>query len=588
MSKDNPTQAYFDAEMRYLREAAKEFASQFPDRAAMLNLDKTGARDPSVEHLFQGFAFLMGRMREKLDDDFPELSEGLVDMVRPECLRMVPSLSVVELAPDVNTMKDCQTIHKGFEVRSKPVGPLGTRCRYTTTQDLALRALALDAVKVGQAPDGRSTITLRFSRGRLMQWDCIDLQNIPLYLDGSEAVATALHHALSLNSPQIYLRREGAERELHDVYFAVKGFSEDDRLWPRGDSQDGDHQLWLEYFSFPEKFMFLRLKGLEQVTFEPSMPWIELEVILHKPWPRSLALSHQNVRLHAVPVINAFALEVPPLTLDPLQSEYLLRPMDKDGGHVEIYSVDSVIAAKSSARHKYVPFSRFQHKGGMLPNHTPGHYYHTRLKRAPSGAYDTWLILGGDGFELDRSKQAQTLSLKLTGTNGHTSRMALTKTVLDERGHSHEAQFTVRNLCAPTMPFYPPDKDRFHWQVLSHLGPNFLPMLDSAEVLRNTLALYDWTGDERNRHRLQGIVEVKHHLLQRFEKGFLLRGVDIEVTLDGSRFAGEGDMVLFGLLLNHFFAQYADIHLFNQLTLVMLPEKKCLRWDENHSQRVPG
>ncbi|MCK8688331.1 type VI secretion system baseplate subunit TssF, partial [Pseudomonas umsongensis] len=38
MSKDNLTLHYFDAEMRYLREAGKEFAEAFPDRAAQLNL----------------------------------------------------------------------------------------------------------------------------------------------------------------------------------------------------------------------------------------------------------------------------------------------------------------------------------------------------------------------------------------------------------------------------------------------------------------------------------------------------------------------------------------------------------------------
>lgn len=51
--------------LRYLREAGKEFAQAYPDRAAMLNLDKPGARDPYVERLFEGFAFLMGRLREK-------------------------------------------------------------------------------------------------------------------------------------------------------------------------------------------------------------------------------------------------------------------------------------------------------------------------------------------------------------------------------------------------------------------------------------------------------------------------------------------------------------------------------------------
>lgn len=43
---DDLTLRYFDAEMRYLREAGEEFARAHPDRAAALNLDKSGARDP--------------------------------------------------------------------------------------------------------------------------------------------------------------------------------------------------------------------------------------------------------------------------------------------------------------------------------------------------------------------------------------------------------------------------------------------------------------------------------------------------------------------------------------------------------------
>lgn len=53
---DDLTLRYYEAEMRYLREAGKEFSRAHPDRAAMLNLDKTGARDPYVERLFEGFA----------------------------------------------------------------------------------------------------------------------------------------------------------------------------------------------------------------------------------------------------------------------------------------------------------------------------------------------------------------------------------------------------------------------------------------------------------------------------------------------------------------------------------------------------
>ena len=143
MSTDNLTLRYFDAEMRYLREAGKEFAQAFPDRAASLNLDKPGAHDPYVERLFEGFAFLMGRLREKLDDDLPELTEGLVSLLWPHYLRTIPSLSIVELQPDVDQMKQSEQVAAGFEIQSQPIGPQRTRCSYTTTQALTLRPLEI-------------------------------------------------------------------------------------------------------------------------------------------------------------------------------------------------------------------------------------------------------------------------------------------------------------------------------------------------------------------------------------------------------------------------------------------------------------
>lgn len=393
------------------------------------------------------------------------------------------------------------------------------------------------------------------------------------------------------DAPEIaqYVRWPGqTERQPLTAHFAPKGFADEDRLWPKGDSAFSGYQLLLEYFSFREKFMFVTLCGLEQLKIAPGTTWFELEVVLREPWPANFDLSSEHIRLHAVPVINLFALEADPLTLAPLQTDYLLRPMRLQDGHTEIYSVDRVTASRNAERQDYVPFTSFRHKGGMLRFDAPERYFHTRLKRAANGLHDTWLILGGEGFDKDRLRERESLSLRLTGTHGQLPRKALQSTLLDTVVQSTQAGLRVRNLCAPTLPCYPPNRDRFHWRVLSHLGSNFLPMLDNAEVLRGTLALYDWTGSELNRRRLAAIVEVKHHLVQRFEKGFLLRGVDIEITLDANGFSGEGDISLFGEMLNRFFSLYADIHLYTQLTLILQPTGKCLRWNENHSQRIPG
>jgi type VI secretion system protein ImpG len=302
-----------------------------------------------------------------------------------------------------------------------------------------------------------------------------------------------------------------------------------------------------------------------------------------------LPFETENFQLHCAPVINLFSLEADPLTLNPLETEYLLRPLRLQDGHTEIYSVDDIHGAMKNGKSQYVPFTSFRHRGGMMRHDAPERYFHTRVKRGASGMHDTWIILGGRSFDIDKlAEKPESLSIRITGTNGQLPRKALESTLLDHVVKAGKVPVSVLNLTAPTLPLYPPATDRFHWRVMSHLGSNFLSMMDNPEVLRGTLALYDWTDDEMNRRRLEAIVAVKHSLIRRFERGFMLRGVDIEITLNADNFSGEGDVHLFGEMLHRFFSLYADIHIFNQLTLVLQPTGKRLQWRENHSQHIPG
>ncbi|CAK9886280.1 MAG: hypothetical protein XXXJIFNMEKO3_02708 [Candidatus Erwinia impunctatus] len=582
---DDLTLRYYDAEMRYLLEAGEEFARAHPDRAAQLNLDKAGARDPYVERLFEGFAFMMGKLRQKLDDDLPELTEGLVSLLWPHYLRTIPSMSIVEFTPDWREMKEMMPVAKGFEVLSRPVGEKGTRCRYTTTQPLHLQPLSLTKAALTTSPEGFSVITLRFDCSQLADWSRIDLSQLTFYFNADAPLASAMHEAFTMQVSRMWLRMPGdADRKRVEGYFTAQGFGEE-TLWPKGNSSFSGYQLLLEYFTFREKFMFAGLRGLETEEFPAELAWFEIDIVLQTRWEHDFSFTEKHLRLNCVPVINLFPLESDPLTLDSLQTEYMLRPMRVQDSHIEIYSVDSVI---SSSAHTYVPFSSFRHKGGMLRHDAPEYYYHTRVRRGPSGLHNTWLILGGEAFDNHTVPENESLSLTLTGTNGQLPRRALQSTVLDTVMKTTSATISVRNLSAPTLPCYPPDRDRFHWRVLSHLGSGFLSMMDNAEVLRGTLALYEWSDSEMNRRRLQAIVAVQHSETERFEQGYLVRGVQIEVTLDSDGFAGRGDICLFGEMLSRFFALYTDIYLFNRLILILQPTGERLEWQEKHNRRIPG
>ncbi len=197
--------------------------------------------------------------------------------------------------------------------------------------------------------------------------------------------------------------------------------------------------------------MFIDLRGLETVAFPAGLAWFEIDVVLAERWEHDFRFSEKQLRLHCVPVINLFPLESDPLTINSLQTEYPLRPMRVQDGHTEIYTVDSVI---SSHQQVYAPFSSFRHKGGMMRHDAADYYYHTRVRRGPPGC-TTRLIVGGEAFDNHTVPEDESLSLTLTGTNGQLPRRAAEHRARygDE---TTSASIAVRNLCAPTLPCYPP------------------------------------------------------------------------------------------------------------------------------------
>jgi type VI protein secretion system component VasA len=289
----------------------------------------------------------------------------------------------------------------------------------------------------------------------------------------------------------------------------------------------------------------------------------EIEVVLAKPYPDDMRFSAENVRLFRTPIINLFQLEADPIVAIQFETDYRVHASQQHGDHVDVYSVDTIqgLEAGSGRRFEYAPFASFRHRGGMLRHERPERYFHTRVRRGPSGRFDTWVVLGDHAWEHQATLPKETLSLTVTGTNGMLPRKALREAGITCMRSGFTNIGAVRNLTAPTPPVYPPTGDLFQWRVLSHLAPNYLSLLN-AEILRGSLALYDWTEGELNKRRIDAITDVQHRLLQKRVKGGLQRGVGIEVTLDSNPFAGDGDVERFGGMLNRFLGLYATLNLF--------------------------
>lgn len=582
---------YFDGEMRYLKEAGIEFAKEFPELGRTLGLDGSPVpRDDSVERLFQGFSLMMAKLRQKIDDDIPELTEPLLAHLLPVVNRTLPSTAIVELTPAVPELHVREEVlPTESELFTQPLGNDRQRCAYRTTRALTVHPFALESVSLFTLHEGQQALRLRFTLPALTEIRPADWQNISLYINGDRPLQSALYLALSRQVKQVKVRFGQSSSELTPVnaQFVPRWQTEHDAsLWPESDSPAlcGEMRPWLEYFTSPERYFFMQLRGLETMAFPPDTTTFDIEVTFSERWPYDLAVPPDALRMHCVPVINLFRLLAQPLTVTTAVSDYRLRPHRLTDGHTEIYTVnDAVQVNEDNAEFSYVPYSQFRQKGGMLKYEKswPDRYYHTRMYRGPSGLNETILMLGGRTHDAHNGLK---MRLNMTCTNGAYPRMALQDTVFDGEMALGNLELKCATRTKPSMPYYPPTAELYQWQVMSLLHPQAIAGLMEIDTLRHALGLLDWTEDPNNARRVAGITHVNYKPSHYPAEGW--HGVAIRVILDETQFFGQGDALLFSEILEQFYTQYADIRRFIQLTVTLSQSGSQWSWPERRLTRV--
>src|SRR5690625_3301640 len=98
--------SYYEKELAFIRQMGAEFARENPKIASRLGINVDTIEDPHVSRLVESFAYLNARIHHKLDDDFPEISDALLTVLFPHYQRPIPSMSIVQFAPDDEQLED--------------------------------------------------------------------------------------------------------------------------------------------------------------------------------------------------------------------------------------------------------------------------------------------------------------------------------------------------------------------------------------------------------------------------------------------------------------------------------------------------
>ena len=134
---DDQLLQYYERELTYIRAMAAEFARTYPKIAGRLLLEPDRCEDPHTERLIEAFAFISGRIHKKIDDDFPEITESLFNILYPHYINPIPSMSIVQFEPvRQNVPENGYRIDSRAKLYSKPVR--GAPCQFITTQPVML------------------------------------------------------------------------------------------------------------------------------------------------------------------------------------------------------------------------------------------------------------------------------------------------------------------------------------------------------------------------------------------------------------------------------------------------------------------
>ena len=569
---------YYQSELTALRQLGKRFAERSPALAPFLG---QSGRDPDVERLLEGFAFLTGRLRQKLDDELPELTHSLMHLLWPNYMRPLPAFSMLQFDP-LKRPGGALLVPRHTPVESKPIQ--GVTCRFRTAFATEVLPLALNGLDYSVKGDG-ALLSLRLAMSADGHLGDLNLKQLRLHLSGERYISQLLYLSLlrHLGGVQLVLLNaagkplQGAdERPLLPLQLPASnvqpvGFAEDQALIPYPLNTFRGYRYLQEYFAFQDKFLFVDLLGLDVLKRVPEdvlkqARGIELRFDIHKAGVQRIRPTLENVRLYCTPVVNLFAHDAIPIRLDGKQDQYLLLPSELDSEHCGVFSVDRVTGWKPGGKgyEEYVPFESFEHDASFdVPLARP----HCSVRQQPS--------LLGDGLEtylsfgLRNLDQHETLSIELTCTNQNLPRQLGLGDICMPCEDTPEF-LTFRNISAVTPSYAPPLHRDFLWKLISNMSLNYLSLanVDALKVILETYDLpryYDQHAEKVSKRLLDGLKSISHQHVDRLHRGLPVRGVRTQLTINPEGYVGEGDLFLFASVLNEFFALYASLNSYHEL-----------------------
>ena len=592
---------YYERELLFIRKRASEFAERYPERAAALKLTHAGCDDPHVERMIEAFALIAGRIQRKIDDELPEITQALLEILYPHLVRQVPAMAIAQFEVDAEQVKSAsgQVVPRGSIAYSEPIG--GVQCRFRTAYPVRLFPIRVSSASFTHAANlaggvsgtnARYAVRIELQAQGTAKFSGLQIRDLRFHLGGDLQAAHWLYELLLTKTSQVLVRCQEKGGKWHSVPLGTEsirevGFNREEAILPYGETSFQGYRLLQEYFSFPQKFLFFDVAQLDSIRGGSFSDRMEI-VILLEEFQRGeratfleSAVTAEMFQLGCAPVVNLFDLCGEPIRLSYTKTEYPIVPDVHAPLAAEVYSVNRVtsVVPYSEEAKEYRPFYSFRYG-----EHTGAEAFWHATRRASErdgdSGTDVFLSLVDRGFD-PVLPAAEAVTTYLTCTNRNLpERLGLNGRWGELRLES-SAIVQTRVVRGPTKAIRPPMRKASQWRLISHLSLNHLSLVEGGvDALREILRLYDVAGNPSNERQISGLSALSNHRKMarvESEHGLMFcQGVAVDTEFDEDQFVGSGAFLL-ASVLNRFFGLYSAINSFTQLR-VTTRQRKGVVW----------
>lgn len=577
----------YELEAVQLKLLSSEFARRYPKVAGKLNMAADVCEDPHIERLIQSVALIAARVSKRLDDDFPQFTERLLDVMFPHYTKPFPSCAIARIerpAPQQNS-----TIARGTQLESAPVGSIV--CKFKTAYDVEHSPLTIAAATfypLMRAPAGvvlplQASSSISIVVESAPGFAACGGGKLRVFVDGEPSFCYALLDTLFLRAVCAHVEVDGHWHRLASIPLMPVGLAESDALIPSDGRANPAYRVLIEYFAAPEKFNFF---DLDLTALAADAPVDCTRLTLHLGIARLhtdanvarmlRTLSAANLVLGCTPVINLFTQPGVPVSVTHQSADYPVLGHTQRAEAYEVYSLDAVrmVRPRDSGKEltEFRPFYSLRHGEDAASRACYWVMRHDDTIAAVSPGFEKRLtLIDSELTSLEDGKSSLSLMLSCTNRN-LPSTLRFGQREGDLRIASGDVGTIVRLLRRPAPTYRFPTGNGQNWRLISHLTLNQHALVhEGLAAFQEMLTLYDLPQSPTSQRLIGGIVALDHADASTWVRGTrgpcLVHGIEVRLTIDEDAFVGSGVHV-FIEVMDQFLGLYVQHNSFVELVVL--------------------